>query len=131
MNIQLLNGADGKPAFVVLSVEEFNRLAKGQAQIDEAGEVWESIPVEAGETDESPSAALPHEIVEIILEQNVSPAAAWRIYRNLTQSQAAKRAGITQAALSQIEKQGSRPQAKTRETLAEVYNCHPDQLAGL
>lgn len=131
MNIQLLNGTDGSPAFVVLPIAEFNRLAKGRAEIDEAGEVWTSIPVEAGELDDNPTAAQPHEIIEIIIEKNTSPAAAWRIYRKLTQSQAAKQAGITQAALSQIEKQGSRPQAKTREILAKVYDCHPDQLAGL
>lgn len=128
MKIQLLNGTSGKPEFVVLSVEEFNRLASGQVEIDEDGEVWESIPVEAGELDNKPTAAQPHDVVEIIITQNVSNAAAWRIYRGMMQSEAAKQAGMTQAAISQIEKRTSHPQEKTRQTLAKIYQCHPDQL---
>lgn len=93
---------------------------------DTDGEIWQSVPYEA---DDSDNAALPHEVVEIMIERNTGAAAAWRIYRKLTQSQAAAKAGITQAALSQIEKPGNRLQEKTREMLAAVYDCHPEQLA--
>ncbi|WP_250313817.1 helix-turn-helix transcriptional regulator [Neisseria sp. Marseille-Q6792] len=40
----------------------------------------------------------------------VRTAAEWCIYRGMTQSKAAQKAGISQAALSQTEKQDSRPQ---------------------
>lgn len=125
MNIQILKGADGKAAFAVLPIEEFNRIAQGRAEIDDEGEVWQSVPYEAAESDD---AVLPQEVAELMFEGK-SCAAAWRIYRGLTQKQAASYAGITQAALSQIEQPGNRLQDKTREMLADVYRCSPAQLS--
>ncbi|HFC8529077.1 TPA: helix-turn-helix domain-containing protein [Neisseria lactamica] len=52
------------------------------------------------------------------------------MYRGMTQSEVAAKAGISQAALSQIEKQGSCPQTQTREQFAKIYSCHPNQLIG-
>ena len=40
----------------------------------------------------------------------------------------AEKAGITQSALSQMERKSSRPQTQTRELLAKIYDCNPDQL---
>ena len=62
------------------------------------------------------------------LINNVGNMAAWRTYRQMTQSEAAAQAGITQAALSQIEKSRN-PQRKTRELFAKIYQCQPEQLA--
>lgn len=86
---------------------------------------WEDIPSEATEFDD---VTIPHDVVKIMSEREVSAIAAWRIYRGLTQAQAAEKAGISQAALSQIEKAGTRPQAKTREQFAAIYDCRPEQL---
>ncbi|WP_318655612.1 helix-turn-helix transcriptional regulator [Haemophilus parahaemolyticus] len=38
-------------------------------------------------------------------------------------------AGLTQSAISQIERKESKPQKKTREKLAKIYNCLPEQLS--
>ena len=97
MNIQILHGENGRPQFAVISIEDLNRLAKGEIEIDEEGEIWQSIPIEAGEFDDITQ---PHEIVSIRIDKNVGNMAAWRIYRQMTQSEAAAQAGITQAALS-------------------------------
>ncbi|WP_188210268.1 MULTISPECIES: helix-turn-helix transcriptional regulator [Neisseria] len=48
--------------------------------------------------------------VTVCLICRVRTAAEWCIYWGMTQSKAAQKAGISQAALSQTEKQGSRPQ---------------------
>lgn len=125
MKVQMLRGPNGQPEYAVLSIEDFNRLAQGHIEIDEDGEVWESLPYEADGYDD---VCLPHEVVALIIEKNISRLAAWRLYRGLTQAEAARRAGISQAALSQMEK--GKPQAATRELFAAIYACTPEQLAG-
>ncbi len=120
MELQYIKDAAGNPLYVLLPVAEFERLTADDEQY------WQSVPVKSNEFD---NATLPHEVVGIILEQNVSNIAAWRIYRGMSQSEAAEKAGISQSALSQIERKGKRPQSKTREQFAAIYGCHPDQLA--
>ena len=36
---------------------------------------------------------------------------------------------MTQSAISQAERKESKPQKKTREKLAKIYNCLPEQLS--
>lgn len=120
MNLQYINDQHGNPLYVVLPIEEYQRL------IADDDDQWEDIPYSADEFDD---VTLPNEVVSIMIDKDVSAIAAWRIYRGLTQAQAAEQAGITQAALSQIEKKGTKPQAKTREQFASIYQCHADQLA--
>ena len=121
MNVQYINDKYGEAQFVILPIDEYRRLID-----DDNDSEWEDIPSETTEFD---NVTIPHEIVKIMSEKEVSAIAAWRIYRGLTQAQAAEKAGISQAALSQIEKVGTRPQAKTREQFAVIYDCLPHQLA--
>ncbi len=121
MNVQYINDKHGEAQFVILPIDEYRRLID-----DDNDSEWEDIPSETTEFD---NVTIPHEIVKIMSEKEVSAIAAWRIYRGLTQAQAAEKAGISQAALSQIEKVGTRPQAKTREQFAAIYDCLPNQLA--
>ena len=102
----------------ILSIDEYCRLTDDNE--------WEDIPSETTKFD---NVTIPHEIVKIMSEKEVSAIAAWRIYRGLTQAQAAEKAGISQVTLSQIEKVGTRPKAKTREQFAVIYDCLPNQLA--
>ena len=57
MKVQMLRGPNGQPEYAVLSIEDFNRLAQGPIEIDEDGEVWESLPYEADGYDD---VCLPH-----------------------------------------------------------------------
>lgn len=41
----------------------------------------------------------------------------------------AEMAGLTQSAISQVGRKESKPQKKTREKLAKIYNCLPEQLS--
>lgn len=119
MNLQYIHNENGTPVFVVLPIEEYRRLT------GESDEQWADIPYQSDEFDH---VAIPSEVVDIMIDQNVGALAAWRIYRGMTQTEAAAKAGISQSALSQIEKSG-RPQAKTREMFARIYQCEPGQLA--
>ncbi|TBL56888.1 XRE family transcriptional regulator [Hafnia paralvei] len=46
----------------------------------------------------------------------------------LSQYDVAEKLGTTQSAVSKWEAQGSKPHKKTRERLAALYNCKPEQM---
>lgn len=69
----------------------------------------------------------PHEVVGIMARKQVSLIAAWRMYRNLTQSDVANIIGVKQSTIAQMER-SSNPRAETLSKLAEVYRCSPEQL---
>lgn len=115
--LQYINDAAGKPQFVVLPIAEYEQLTSDDG--------WESVPYRAGEHDD---ATVPHDVVAIMVDQNVSLIAAWRIYRGLSQYDVADKLGTTQSAVSQWEDVDSKPQKKTRQKLAELYNCEPEQM---
>ncbi|WP_147198495.1 helix-turn-helix domain-containing protein [Pantoea sp. CCBC3-3-1] len=119
MSKQYIYDETGKPQFVVLPVAEYEKL------LSETEGEWEVIPVEADEHDNE---TVPGAVVNIMVEQDVSLQAAWRIYRNLSQQYIAEKLGTTQSAVSQLERIESKPQKKTRERLAKLYNCRPEQL---
>lgn len=119
MSKQYIYDEAGKPQFVVLPVAEYEKLLS-----DAEGE-WESIPIEASPDDDE---TVPHEVVGIMIDQEVSLQAAWRIHRDLSQYDVAEKLGTTQSAISQLERAESKPQKKTRERLAKLYDCRPEQL---
>jgi len=71
---------------------------------------------------------IPHDIVEIMVDKDCNLLKAWRIYKGLTQREVAEKAGITQAALSQMEK-ADNPRNATLEKLAKALELDPEQLA--
>jgi DNA-binding XRE family transcriptional regulator len=78
-NIQLINGPDGKPAFAVIPYAEFVAMeSKGEPTI-------------------------PNEVVGMMIEQEFTPARAWREHLGLTQAEVAERLGISQPAYAQQE----------------------------
>lgn len=119
MQLQYINDECGTPQYVVLPVAEYRRLVSGE------GEAWESIPYETKDND---TATVPGEVVNIMIDEDVSLLAAWRIYRGLSQAQAAEKAGVKQSAVSQYERKGNRLQAKTIELFAGIYGISPAQL---
>ncbi|HFW3087558.1 TPA: helix-turn-helix domain-containing protein [Salmonella enterica subsp. enterica serovar Reading] len=84
-----------------------------------------SIPYEPGEYDDE---VIPHDVVSIMVDEDVSLLAAWRIYRRMTQKEVAELLGVKQSAVSQFEKVEI-PRKTTLEKLAEIYDCHIGQLA--
>jgi transcriptional regulator with XRE-family HTH domain len=55
-----------------------------------------------------------------VIEGGKTPVRAWREYLGLTQEAVALKAGITQAALSQIESGSQKIRKATREKLAQA-----------
>ncbi|MDT3640062.1 helix-turn-helix transcriptional regulator [Cronobacter sakazakii] len=120
-NAQVIHDKEGKPEYVVIPYELYLSLL---TQLED-NETLMPLPFEMSDEND---VTVPHEVVGISVEQNVSLQAAWRIWRGLSQQDVAKKLGISQSAVSQLESPDSRPQKRTREKLAALYDCQPEQL---
>jgi DNA-binding XRE family transcriptional regulator len=109
----------GAPAFVVLPYEDFAR--EHPAEAAQIRPLHPRIP----EGD-----AVPHEVVSKHLDQDITYLRAWREYLGLTQAEVAEKAGITQAALSQMENGESRLRKATKGKLARAMGINLEQLDG-
>jgi len=96
---------DGKPAFAVIPYEEYLRL----------------LPKDEDET-------VPHEVVGLVIKKGMNLVKAWRTHLGLTQREVAKQAGISQAALSQMEKSTNELRTATLEKLARAMGISAEQL---
>lgn len=76
--IQIINGPDGKPAFVVIPYEEYCK----------------THSMERG--------LIPHEVVSATVD-GATPVRAWREYLKLTQAEVAERLGIAQPSYAKQE----------------------------
>ncbi|MGD9162153.1 MAG: helix-turn-helix transcriptional regulator [Desulfobacteraceae bacterium] len=102
-NVQYIE-KDGKPAFAVIPYDEYIRL----------------LPPE--------ETTIPHEVVGLVIKKGMNLVKAWRTHLGLTQVKIAKKAGISQAALSQMEKTENTLRTATLEKLASAMNLSVDQL---
>lgn len=76
----------------------------------------------------SEDVSIPHEVVNPVIKKGMNLVKAWRVHLGFTQSEIAAKAGITQAALSQMEKSENVCRTSTLEKLAGALNLSPDQL---
>lgn len=102
-NIQYIE-QNGKPVFAVIPYDEYIKL----------------LPSE--------DVTIPHEVVGLVIKKGMNLVKAWRIYLGITQSEIAKKAGITQAALSQMENTENTLRTATLEKLAKAMGLSVDQL---
>ncbi len=102
-NIQFIE-QNGKPAFAVIPYEDYLRL----------------LPDE--------EVSIPHEVVGLIVKKGMNLVKAWRVHLGMTQVEVATKAGISQAALSQMEKSDNELRSSTLEKLAEAMDLSVDQL---
>lgn len=106
INYQIIK-QNGEPAFAVIPYKDFMRFIKP-----------------------AKGTTIPHEVVRANVVNNVPLLRAWREYLGLTQASVAKRAGITQAALSQLESSDAKPRKSTLEKLAQALDLKIEQLKG-
>ncbi len=99
--LQIINGPDGKPAFVVIPYEEYLSQHGGNNLI-------------------------PHEVVSLMVD-GATPIRAWREHLHLTQDEVARRLGISQPAYAQQETV-AKPRKATREKIAMAFGIRADQL---
>ncbi|MCP2091347.1 helix-turn-helix transcriptional regulator [Paraburkholderia sediminicola] len=101
-NIQVINGPDGKPAYVVIPYAEY--VAEHSAE----------------------RGLIPHEVVSLTVD-GATPVRAWREHLGLTQVEVAARMGISQSAYAQQE--GSdRLRKASREKIATALGITAAQL---
>ena len=103
--IQIINGPDGKPAFVVIPYADYMQAQQA----------------------EEPDASIPHEVVQLMVLQDMTPVRAWREHLGLTQADVAARIGISQSAYAQQEAAPKNRKA-TREKIAVALGIRPEQL---
>ena len=103
-NIQILKDAKGKPAFVVIPYPEYLSLTKQAAP------------------------TIPNAVVNKVINKDMTPIRAWREHLGLTQTEVARRLGISQSAYAQQE--AKEPVRKaTREKIAQALGIAAEQLA--
>lgn len=86
-SVQFITDNAGVRTGVIMSVAEYERLLS----LADPDDDFESIQYEAGEHDNE---TIPHEVVSIMIDDDVSLLAAWRIYRRMTQQEVAERLGL-------------------------------------
>jgi len=101
IDYQIINDADGNPAFVVIPYAQY---------------VAQKLEPDL----------IPHQVVSRIVD-GATPIRAWREHLSLTQDEVARRLGISQPAFAQQESV-AKPRRATREKIAAAFGIHPDQL---
>jgi len=104
-NVQIIH-QNGRPAFAVIPYEDFLRLT-------------------GADTDE---ATIPHEVVGLVIQHGWPLIKAWRKHLGLSQKELAARAGISQPALSQMERRSANLRDATLEKLAAAMGLAVEQL---
>jgi ribosome-binding protein aMBF1 (putative translation factor) len=66
---------------------------------------------------------MPSDVLALILDEGLSPIAAWRRYRGLSQAELARRAGLSQVWVSRIEAGGGHGTPATRRKLAAALGA--------
>jgi len=105
-NVQIIE-QNGIPAFAVIPYDEYLK----------------AFP-EEGTEDET----VPHEVVGLVIKKGYNLIKAWRVHLGMTQKQVAAKAGITQAALSQMERTEQENRTATLEKLAMAMGLSVEQL---
>ena len=101
---QIILGKDGKPAFVIVPFEEFEKMKSVQN-----------------------ASTVPNNVVNLSFDKNLTPMAAWREHLGLTQVQVASRMNITQAAYAQMERV-KKPRKVTLQKVADALGLTVEQL---
>ena len=110
---------NGKPAFVVIPIDEWRRIESTlEDRVDAA-------IVRAFQ--KNPSATVSDAVLGDILDGG-HPIKAFREHRGLTQAQLAKASGTSSVYISQIERGGRRAGRKLRAKLAKALAVSPDLL---
>jgi predicted transcriptional regulator len=89
---------------------------------------YEEYAAVFGGTVEDTEELIPHEVVQRVLKEQISPIRAWREHLGLTQAQIAQRLGVSQSAFAQMEAAGAKPRIATVRKLADALGVTVQQL---
>jgi DNA-binding XRE family transcriptional regulator len=110
---------DGKPAFVVIPIEEWRRI---EATLEDRADA-----AAARAFLENPTETFPDSVVAAILD-GTHPLKALREHRGLTQARLAKAVGTNGVYISQIERGERRAGRKLLAKLGKALQVQPDLL---
>ncbi len=97
MNVQIIE-QNGKPAFAVLPIKEYNKIREILEDIEDAATFGRiAADIEAGKEE-----LFPQDVVDALVEGE-SPVRVFREYRNMTPSQLALACDVSPAHIYQIE----------------------------
>ena len=103
---------------VVLTAAEFARLSRSAAEGGDAGDARATLEsIAAGQ------GTMPAEVLALILDEGLSPLAAWRRHRRLSQVELARRTGLSQVWISRIEAGVGHGTPRTRRLLARALDA--------
>ncbi|EKK3319995.1 helix-turn-helix transcriptional regulator [Salmonella enterica] len=87
-------------------------------------EKYESIPYESGEYDDE---TIPHDVISVMVDEQVSLLAAWRIYKGLSLRDVSEIIGISPVDIDR-EERSEHPERELVEKLAVIYGCRIGQI---
>jgi ribosome-binding protein aMBF1 (putative translation factor) len=108
-------------AMVILEASEYARLRRLAGEDEDVRDVADALKTLAGIREGSGS--MPSEVLDLILEDDLTPLAAWRRHRGLSQSELARRTGLSQVWISRIERDGGYGSRNTRRKLAAALDA--------
>lgn len=103
---------------VVLTAADFERL---RALAEEGEDLAEALAIKA--RIDAGEGTVPGEVVHLMIVDGLSPLAAWRKYRGLSQAALARKAGLSQVWVSRIEAGGGYGSRRTRARLAAALEA--------
>jgi transcriptional regulator with XRE-family HTH domain len=114
---QTFSAPDGTE-MVILPASEYVRLKLLAQESDGVAEARVQLArIAAGE------GTMPAEVLDLILDEDLHPVAAWRRYRGLSQAALARRTGLSQVWISRIERGGGVGSPSTRQRLASALDA--------
>lgn len=105
---------NGKPAFVVLSYDEYLAL--------KAGNHDKKVRVPADDS-------VPHEVMRMLVKNDWSLIRAWREYLGFTQTEMASRLSIRQPSYAAMEAVDAKPKKTTYERIAAALGVSFEQIS--
>jgi DNA-binding XRE family transcriptional regulator len=103
-NVHILKDEKGKPAYAVIPYADYLSLSKRHAP------------------------TIPNAVVNKVINKDRTPIRVWREHLGLTQSEVARRLGISQSAYAQQEAREPLRRS-SREKIAKALGIVPEQLA--
>ncbi|MAF62093.1 MULTISPECIES: helix-turn-helix transcriptional regulator [Pseudomonadota] len=103
---------------VVLTAAEFERLRELAEDAEDV--IAATLQLERMRQGEQ---GVPGEVVGLMLNDGLSPIAAWRKFRGLSQADLAAKSGCSQVWLSKIESGAARGTAKLRRAIAKALDA--------
>ncbi|RFP09491.1 MULTISPECIES: helix-turn-helix domain-containing protein [unclassified Duganella] len=105
INIQILKGPDGLPAFAVIPYNDYLTMTK-----------------------QRPELTVPNEVVGKVIQDGVTPIRAWREHLGLTQAEVASRLGIAQSSYA-VQESSAKLRKSSREKIAVALGVALEQLS--